>query len=68
MMSRMLRLASERQCLKEPEREVRELRRSNDIQRQTSAYFAQTEPTGCGSLITQENYSPGKLGRFTLKP
>ncbi len=53
MVSRMLRLASERQCLKEPEREVRELRRSNDIQRQTSAYFAQTEPTRCGSLITQ---------------
>ncbi|MNB89462.1 Transposase [compost metagenome] len=34
---------SERQCLKELEREVRELRRSNDILRQASAYFAQAE-------------------------
>ncbi|MEL6058794.1 IS3 family transposase [Escherichia coli] len=32
--------ASERQRLKELEREVRELRRSNDILRQASAYFA----------------------------
>ena len=35
--------ASERQRLKELEREVRELRRSNDILRQASAYFAQPE-------------------------
>ncbi|HAV9905101.1 TPA: IS3 family transposase [Escherichia coli] len=35
--------ASERQRLKELEREVRELRRSNDILRQASAYFAQAE-------------------------
>lgn len=34
---------SERQRLKELERGVRELRRSNDILRQASAYFAQTE-------------------------
>ena len=34
---------SERQRLKELEREVRELRRSNDILRQASAYFAQAE-------------------------
>nr|WP_313385354.1 IS3 family transposase [Pantoea sp.] len=33
-------IASERQRLKELEREVRELRRSNDILRQASAYFA----------------------------
>lgn len=33
----------ERQHLKELEREVRELRRSNDILRQASAYFAQAE-------------------------
>lgn len=33
----------ERQRLKELEREVRELRRSNDILRQASAYFAQAE-------------------------
>ena len=31
------------QRLKELEREVRELRRSNDILRQASAYFAQAE-------------------------
>lgn len=35
--------ASERQRLKELERENRELRRSNDILRQASAYFAQAE-------------------------
>lgn len=35
--------ASEHQRLKELEREVRELRRSNDILRQASAYFAQAE-------------------------
>ena len=35
--------ASERKRLKELEREVRELRRSNDILRQASAYFAQAE-------------------------
>jgi transposase-like protein len=35
--------ASERQHLKELERENRELRRSNDILRQASAYFAQAE-------------------------
>ena len=35
--------ASERQRLKELEREVRELRRSNDSLRQASAYFAQAE-------------------------
>ena len=35
--------ASERQRLNELEREVRELRRSNDILRQASAYFAQAE-------------------------
>ena len=34
---------SERLRLKELEREVRELRRSNDILRQASAYFAQAE-------------------------
>ncbi|HDL6964660.1 TPA: transposase [Yersinia enterocolitica] len=34
---------SERQRLKELERENRELRRSNDILRQASAYFAQAE-------------------------
>lgn len=34
---------SERQCLKEPERENQELRRSNDILRQASAYFSQAE-------------------------
>jgi transposase-like protein len=34
---------SERQRLNELEREVRELRRSNDILRQASAYFAQAE-------------------------
>lgn len=34
---------SERQRLKELEREVRELRRSNDILRQASAYFAKAE-------------------------
>lgn len=39
----MSRVASERQRLKELEREVRELRRSNDILRQASAYFAQAE-------------------------
>ncbi len=33
----------ERQRLKELERENRELRRSNDILRQASAYFAQEE-------------------------
>lgn len=33
----------ERQRLKELERENRELRRSNDILRQTSAYFAKAE-------------------------
>lgn len=33
----------ERQKLKELEREVRELRRSNDILRKASAYFAQAE-------------------------
>lgn len=35
--------ADERQRLKELERENRELRRSNDILRQASAYFAQAE-------------------------
>lgn len=35
--------ASERQRLKELEREVRELRRSNDILCQASAYFTQAE-------------------------
>lgn len=34
---------SEGQRLKAPEREVRELRRSNDILRQASAYFAKAE-------------------------
>lgn len=34
---------AERQRLKELEREVRELRRSNDILRQASAYFARAE-------------------------
>ncbi|KEO30255.1 putative transposase [Escherichia coli 5-366-08_S4_C1] len=34
---------SERQRLKELERENRELRRSNDILRQASAYFAKAE-------------------------
>lgn len=34
---------NERQRLKELERENRELRRSNDILRQASAYFAQAE-------------------------
>ncbi len=34
---------AERQRLKEPERENRELRRSNDILRQASAYFAKAE-------------------------
>ncbi|EDV3838311.1 IS3 family transposase [Salmonella enterica subsp. diarizonae] len=34
---------AERQSLKELEREVRELRRSNDILRQASAYFAKAE-------------------------
>ncbi len=34
---------TERQRLKELEREVRELRRSNDILRQASAYFAKAE-------------------------
>ena len=34
---------SERQRLNELEREVRELRRSNDILRQASAYFAKAE-------------------------
>lgn len=37
------RSTSERQRLKDLEREVRELRRSNDILRQASAYFAQAE-------------------------
>ena len=36
-------MLSERQRLKELERENRELRRSNDILRQASAYFAQAE-------------------------
>ncbi|EFD0614702.1 IS3 family transposase [Escherichia coli] len=35
--------SAERQRLKEPERENRELRRSNDILRQASAYFAKAE-------------------------
>lgn len=35
--------AAERQRLKELEREVRELRRSNDILRQASVYFAKAE-------------------------
>ncbi len=35
--------SAERQRLKELEREVRELRRSNDILRQASAYFAKAE-------------------------
>ena len=35
--------SAERQRLKELEREVRELRRSNDILRQVSAYFAKAE-------------------------
>ena len=35
--------SNERQRLKELERENRELRRSNDILRQASAYFAQAE-------------------------
>jgi len=34
---------AERQRLKELEREIRELRRSNDILRQASAYFAKAE-------------------------
>ena len=34
---------TERQRLKELEREIRELRRSNDILRQASAYFAKAE-------------------------
>ncbi|KDU25409.1 hypothetical protein AD44_5141, partial [Escherichia coli 3-373-03_S4_C3] len=34
---------AERQRLKEPERENPELRRSNDILRQASAYFAKAE-------------------------
>jgi transposase-like protein len=34
---------TERQRLKELEREVRELRRSNEILRKASAYFAQAE-------------------------
>ncbi len=33
----------EKQRLKEPEREVRELRRANEILRKASAYFAQAE-------------------------
>lgn len=35
--------SDERQRLKEPEQEVRELRRSNDILRQALAYFAKAE-------------------------
>lgn len=35
--------AAERRRLKELEREVRELRRSNDILRQASVYFAKAE-------------------------
>ncbi|EMW6851796.1 IS3 family transposase, partial [Escherichia coli] len=35
--------SAERQRLKELERENRELRRSNDILRQASAYFAKAE-------------------------
>lgn len=35
--------SDERQRLKELEKEVRELRRSNDILRQASAYFAKAE-------------------------
>lgn len=35
--------SDERQRLKELEQEVRELRRSNDILRQASAYFAKAE-------------------------
>ncbi len=35
--------SDERRRLKEPEREVRELRRSNDILRQASACFAKAE-------------------------
>lgn len=35
--------SDERQHLKELEKEVRELRRSNDILRQASAYFAKAE-------------------------
>ncbi|OON36502.1 hypothetical protein BTJ39_21815 (plasmid) [Izhakiella australiensis] len=42
--------ASERQRLKELEREVRELRRSNDILRQASAYFARAEPDRCWKI------------------
>ena len=34
---------AERERIKELEREVRELRQANDILRQASAYFAQTE-------------------------
>ena len=34
---------SERECLKAQEREIRELRRANEILRKASAYFAQAE-------------------------
>lgn len=36
--------SAERERLKEPERENRELRRANEILRKASAYFAQAEP------------------------
>jgi transposase-like protein len=36
--------ASERERLKLLEREVKELRRANEILRKASAYFAQAEP------------------------
>ncbi|MBM2946786.1 hypothetical protein JRC15_29530, partial [Escherichia coli] len=39
---------AERQRLKELERENRELRRSNDILRQASAYFAKRSSTASG--------------------
>ena len=41
-------LTAERQRLKELERENRELRRSNDILRQASAYFAKASSTASG--------------------
>ena len=39
---------SERERLKELEREVRELKRANEILRKASAYFAQAELDRCG--------------------
>ena len=54
--------ASERQRLKELEREVRELRRSNDILRQASAYFAQRD-TEAGQRV----FSPRRSSTATGK-